>query len=56
MLDAFCRVTDTTNLVSLKMSNIIANSTMTEEIIDVIRTDNYMLQNDKKIFYEISNE
>ena len=56
MLDAICRVTDTTNFVSLRMSIIIANITMTEKIIDVIRTDDYMLQNDKRIFYEISNE
>ena len=56
MLGVVCRVTDTTNFVSLEMSNIIANITITEKIIDVIRTDDYMLHIDKRIFYEIIPE
>ena len=50
LLDAIGCVSDTTDFVSPMMSNIIANSTMTEKIIDVIMTENYMLHDDKKIF------
>ena len=56
LLDAIGRVSDTTDFISPMMTNIIANSTVTEKIIDLIMTENYMLHDNKKIFDEISDE